>query len=198
MLSYSCRKNPTVQNPVYAGKYDDTYNYIKFSPVKNIQIKWDSLNFYGFGSDSIDLDQDGIFDMIFELALINEDSLHLIDEFTFPLPYFAITPKNQLDLSCYYEYFYVGLNQTVKVEFLESLSYNDRIDTITNWLSSTDGKQLMWDTNPGFFIDPSFGKWYDAVGNYYLGIRINGKYGWIEIDNANRFDPLIKSYAFTH
>ena len=39
------------------------------------------------------------------------------------------------------------------------------------------------------------GSWYIFTETKYLGIKINEKLGWIEIDNTDRYHPVIKSFA---
>ena len=53
----------------------------------------------------------------------------------------------------------------------------------------------MWNENPNNGMTPPFGKWYYINTVKYLGIRLNNKYGWIEIDATNQKNPLITKFA---
>ena len=195
-LSTSCRKEKTHPlKEVYAGVYDDDFIYRELKPPLEINFVMDSLNLYGFGTDSIDFDMDGQFDILISASILNKDSLHLITGMPNPFPHYRLDLRNDLQIAFYWETYYVGLGQTASVDFADTLSYQQRIDQITNWEITPFNSQTMWSENPAGGLEPSFGGWYYAKNTKYLGLKLNDRYGWIEVDNTDNFHPRFLRYA---
>jgi len=195
-FSTSCRKDKT--NPpkeVFAGMYDDDFLYREFKPPLEINFVWDSLNLYGFGTDSIDFDMDGQFDLLIRASILNKDSLHLLTGMPNPFPHYRLDLRNDLQIAFYWETFYVGLGQTSATDFADTLSYQQRIDQLTNWDITPFNSQTMWTENPAGGLEPSFGGWYYAKNTMYLGIKHNDRLGWIEVDNTDNYHPRFMRYA---
>ena len=178
---------------VFAGVSDSTFYFFEFINPVEINITWDNLNLYGFGKDSIDINNDGNFDLTFELSILNEDSLHLLTGMPSPFPYLRL--DNNIDIALYSESFYIGLGQTATATFADAIDYGSRIDSIQNWEINPHSYIRMWNENPNNGMTPPFGKWYYINTVKYLGIRLNNKYGWIEIDATNQKNPLITKFA---
>lgn len=196
----SCKKdddNPPVNTTIIqAGVYDSAFIYHAFSPALKISINWDSLNLYGFGTDSTDLDTDGNFDLVIDLSVLNYDSIHLLQGLPNPFPNCRLVPKNGWEIAIYHETYYIGLGQTAVADFTDTLSYGERIDQIPSWYGETQTGIKMWGENPGGAGTPSCGGWYYAEGIKYIGLkRADGKYGWIEIDSSDPYHPVFLSYA---
>jgi hypothetical protein len=201
---FSCSKeDPVIPDPVTpaaevrAGQYDSTYVHHTFSPPMHIGVIMDSLNLYGFGSDSIDIGGDGSYDLVIGLNYLNMDSLHLLGGgLPSPFPGLYLIPENGLELARCKETFYVGLGTYATAWFADSLAYGERIDTLSNWDSPLPWSTSMWQENPNNGMTPSFGAWYDLGAVRYLGIRMPGeRYGWIAVDVRDRNDPVFVGYA---
>ena len=197
----SCNKDtvPTIEEDgisentqVYAGVYDSTFSYHQFTTPLEIAMTWDTQNLYGIGYDSLDIDSDGDFDLIFTLNLLNEDSIHLISGMPNPFPSLHVHSNNGFKVASYDEVFYIGLGQTATATFADRLDLNERIDIISDW--DTDLK--MWGENPGGAMMPPFGDWYSATSQNYLAIRLNDdKYGWVEVDASNSKNPKFTGFS---
>lgn len=194
--SASCRKEKTHPlKEVFAGVYDDDFIYRELKPPLEINFIWDSLNLYAFGTDSIDFDMDGMFDLLISASILNKDSLHLLNGMPNPFPHYRLEFRNDLQIAFYWESFYVGLGQTAKVDYADTLSYQERIDQITNWDITPFNSQTMWSENPAGGLEPSFGGWYYAQNTKYFGIKLNSRFGWVEIDNTDNYHPKFIRYA---
>lgn len=192
----SCKKDNTQsRKKVYAGVYDDDFIFKEFFPPLQVNFKWDSLNLYSYGSDSIDFDRDGQFDLIIQASLLNNDSLHLITGYPDPFPHYLLLLRNDLQIAFYWENYYFTPGQTAAQIFVDTLSYNIRIDNISNLEVHPFKTQLMWEENQGGEFTPSYGGWYNAKNTKYLGIKLNDRFGWIEVDNTDNFHPKFVSYA---
>jgi len=206
VLSISCKKDEISSNNstttdstdyTRAGIYDSNYIHTAFSPAFKINITWDSLNLYGYGQDSIDLNSDGVYDLIFKLSLLNYDSIHLLNGgMPNPFPYCDLKTKNGFEIAMYTESYPIGLGQYGSKDFVDTLSYNKLINTISNWKSGENSDLVIWGENPGTTGCPSFGGWHYVQDIKYIGLRKDGnKYGWIEADFTDTYNPLFISFA---
>lgn len=202
----SCQEENNINNNVftaaYAGVYDTSYTFHEIIPFLQIPITWDSQKLYGFGKDSIDLDENLSYDLIIEVCILNEDSLHLLNgQLPNPFPYTSLSPKNGLEIAYYTESYYIGLGQTGTKNYADTLPYGSRLDLIQNWfnVNETVKRISLWQMNPGSGMNPSFGGWYYALNTKYIGIRMNhNKWGWIEVDISAPDSILFKKYAYKH
>jgi hypothetical protein len=204
--SFSCKKDEKIPDPipvnttvnVQAGICDSSFTYHVFSPALKIPINWDTLNLYGSGSDSIDLNSDGSFEITILLSLLNYDSIHLLNgNMPNPFPCCKLLLKNDFEIAKYTETFPIGLGQTGTADFADTLLYNENINHISGWSNGGSYGINMWGENPGGAGHPSFGGWYSSNSIMYLGLRINGnKYGWIEADLTDKYAPVFIRYAF--
>lgn len=178
---------------VYAGVYDSTFDYHLFDPPFTITVTWDTLNLYGFGSDSLDLGADGDYDLLLHLAKINPDSIHLLNGMPNPFPYCKLHAQGNLEIATYSESYPIGQGQTGTAVFADRLDHGENIDSIPDWQT---GDIKMWGENPGGAGTPPFGDWYYAGSENYLAIRVNGnRFGWIRMDGEDPKNPAIVSYA---
>jgi hypothetical protein len=179
---------------VQAGVHDATFTYYEFVPELEISMLWDAQNLYGEGSDSIDINSDGDYDVRILLCALNYDSIHLITGMPNPFPYCQLIPANGLEIAYYSESFPIGLGQYATARFADPLNFNEPINTLSNWESSFI---KMWSENPGGAGTSPFGAWYYALNENYIAIKMNGpKYGWIKVNGgSNPKNPKIVSYA---
>ena len=196
-LLFSCKKDeegdvvPLFPNVIRAGV---TYalQWDTLNPNLELSINWDSQNLYGTGSDSLDIDGDGDFDLRFECSLLNQDSLHLLGgQEPNPYPYFRITPSNAYTIRTKAEAVPIGMGQTTTVYWVDSLNYDDKIKNDDLWTSSTIN---LWQENPsGGTI--SFGPWNSVTSTKYIAFNRLNKLGWIEVDALDRENIIVKSIA---
>lgn len=200
----SCKKKDEPDPPAqpqdeteasYAGEYSDDFDYFAYSPAFEVDISWDTQHLYGTGSDSIDLDLDGSFDLFLTISVLDEDSLHLLSGMPNPFPYCSVNTSSAFTCAFYTSVFYIGLGQTSSVSFVDRLDLSERIDTLSDWRN--EGK--MWQENPGDVGAPPFGDWSAVDDIHYMAIKKGtDRFGWVEIDASNREAFKILRCAIRH
>ncbi len=198
VFSYSCKKDDVsgVKNtrPMYVGIYDSSFYHHEFVTPLYLSIAWDSLNLYGFGSDSLDVNNDGEIDVTFNLSLLNEDSLHLITGYPDPFPNLSLVQQSQFEILTYSEYTYTGLGSGLTFYFVKDLIYGEKVDAATEFYNQQHYYDL-WYENPST-IGPSFGNLYYINSISYIAFRLNGnKFGWIKVDMTDNKNPAFLSFA---
>ena len=186
-------------NYVYAGVIDENFTVTEFSPPLVIEIIWDKDNIYGFGSLSLDIDENNIIDLVFNVSNYNIDyfqKLQKPDVFNPFTPYYfpstGITPYDNFEFAFIEVGFYAGLGSYSSSDFVHKMNYQDRIDNLPLWKGNY---AAMFQENPTFIFP--FGPWYSADGIYYIGIKKENKFGWIEIEmNGLNTFPKISKIAF--
>lgn len=177
----SCKKDPidigpADPPPVYAGIHDTTFQYFEYT--RGLSILWDAQKLYGVCMDSLDIDKDGTFDFFMTLHILNPDSLHLLPGLPEPFPYCKLHTINGFEMASYEENYYIGLGQTRSITFIDRLDFNERVDVLSDWLTSGN----MWAENPGGFVTPPYGDWHDASSENYIALNKEGqKYGWVKL-----------------
>ncbi len=194
----SCKKDPLLSNdinetPVYAGIYDTSFNYHEFSPSIAISVTWDSLNLYGYGKDSIDIDLNGSYDIIIDVSFLNYDSIHLLNGSPNPYPHYGLKLRNGMKVAIYEEFYPIGMGAFGSFVWIDTLQYGKRIDQISEWNEYECIEMWMKDLPP---VALSNGCWYYAESTKYIGIRKdNNKFGWIEIDATDYENLIFVRYA---
>ena len=192
--------NATIDNgsclffSVFAGVYDENFNYTYPSNSIEIPISWNDNNLYFQGEIFIDLDMDGTEDLKFKIGGYNQDSIHI----PYPLEFnnCVITPFNGLEIAYDIEPFFIGLEQSIDIKVVRQLSLNDGIDVHNNWYSDSDAWIRMFYEN--YHVTMPFGSWYNASGINYIAVRKNDDYGWIQVDMSDGLFPKIQAYAFQY
>lgn len=192
----SCEKD-NERNPVLAGVYDNTFIFNELSPVLALELKLDTLNQFYHGTDSLDINLDGKYDLIISRRILLDTvpaARITIDNY----PFCRLTLKNGLQVSTKKEHYPIGLGQTNEVNWIDTLQYKSRIDRLTEW-SESDTYHFMWVVPPTIFWG-SNGCWYNLMNaERFIGIRmkINGRYhyGWIKLNQVSREEVSIVSYA---
>ena len=70
-----------IYNYVYAGVYDDNFTITEFIPPLETELIWDEDNLYAFGNISLDIDENGVDDLLFNQTNYNLEYIEqLIDE----------------------------------------------------------------------------------------------------------------------
>ncbi|HET6558386.1 MAG TPA: hypothetical protein VFG54_13795 [Prolixibacteraceae bacterium] len=192
----SCEKD-NERTPVLAGVYDDTFIFYEFSPNLPLDLKPDTLNKFYYGSDSLDVNLDGKYDLLMSRRILlgTVPPARITND---NYPFGRVTLNNGLEVSTKKEIYPIGLGQTNEVNWVDTLLYNSRIDNLPEW-SGSDTYRFMWVVPPASFWG-SNGCWYNLINaERYIGIRMktNGRYnyGWIKLKQVSREEVYIVSYA---
>jgi hypothetical protein len=179
------------QDSVFTGIVNQNMIFQAFDGGYSLSYEWSSCG-YGDVSDSIDLFNDGDFDILLSARFFNQDLLWS-DECC-PPPAdcwptglkFRISMQNDLELAFYDTTMAEGFPGYLASNF----SLNTRIDTISNWTEVTH----FW---TGTFN--LYGPWYRIESDNYIAIRKliedDYKYGWIRIGPAPYSNLVFKDYA---
>ncbi len=194
LIFSSCSKEDTGKI-VIAGIYDSDLFYYEFSPPLEVELSLDTLTDNYIGEDSIDINQDGDFDVFVShrIHLPPESGTPSYDHF----PYFRLTLKNGVQVATKIQSYPVGHGQYDEVHWVDALNYETRIDVWPFW-AENNVFQLMW-AIPPVGTSP-YGPWYDLTNEEkYIGIRMKidsqFKYGWIKVKVTSRDDMQFLSYA---
>lgn len=189
----SCKKEQ--QKEVYAGRYDESFHHHQYNPPLKIDFQWDDQNLYGQGTMALDLDMDGVNDLVIYQHILNRDSLHLLQGMPNPFPNCRISLLNGFEAAYYTETYPIGLGQTQTALFVDTLQFLERIDQIIKWFPTSNDPVALWQENPGN-LAPSHGGWYYTRKTMYIGLRNGNKCGWIEIDAMDPYFPKWTRFAF--
>ncbi|HLN52826.1 MAG TPA: hypothetical protein VK212_03900 [Lentimicrobium sp.] len=198
LICYSCKPDDDekAKMPVYAGITNSEMQYTELNPPIAVEVYHDTTNSYYYGSDSIDIEQDGTFDIIIRVGYFDDDTIYYPTQNFYPFT--SLTVKDSIQFATEVEYYPMGLGTTGKIYWIDTLSYNQRIDDINTWYSDYL-HQFMWVVPPSYFWG-SNGTWYDLSDTEkYIGMRIKRgneyKYGWIKVFAVSSEVLLFKSFA---
>ncbi|MCG6191510.1 hypothetical protein [Maribellus maritimus] len=190
----SCSKVDTGKI-IIAGTYDSDLLYYEFSPPLKVELSLDTLTDNYIGEDSIDINQDGVYDIIIShrIHLPPKSGTPSYDHF----PFYRLTLKNGLQVATKLQSYPVGHGQLNDVNWVDALSYKTRIDTWSDW-SENNETRTMWAIPP--VSTAPYGPWYNLTNEEkYIGIRMKidsrFKYGWIKVNVISREDMQFLSYA---
>lgn len=195
LVLLSCEKEDD-RKPVLAGVYDNDFIFHEFSPALKVDLKLDTLNNYYHGSDSMDINLDGSYDLIISQRILTDTANPDRSNYK-NYPFCRLTLKNGLQVATKKECFPVGHGQTSEVNWVDTLQYQTRIDNFEQWSSNIS--HMMWAVPPTIFWG-SDGCWYNLVNaERYIGIRmkINSRYkfGWIKVHQTSREEVSYISFA---
>ncbi len=152
---------------------------------------------YGFGVDSLDLDNDQQADVFFTLNIINKDSLHLLNnQMPDPFPSFRISAKGKVSIAKVTETAYAGLGTIVEFYYADTLAEGTVINEALQWQNINETSLTVWGEHPDYLPGLSYGPWYEHL-QAYIGFYVNGNYGWIRLDTSNPYEPKISGIACT-
>lgn len=190
----SCSKEDTGKT-VIAGTYDSDFLYYEFSPPLKVELSLDTLTNNYVGEDSIDINRDGVCDImvVYRIHLPPEPVPPSFDHF----PFYRLTLKNGLQVATKMQSYPVGHGQTDDIYWVDTLSYKTRIDTWSDW-SESNATRTMWAIPP--VSTAPYGPWYNLTNEEkYIGIRMKidsqFKYGWIKVNVISREDMHFLSFA---
>lgn len=187
LVLFSCKKE--VENPskVYAG-VENVGMYTKvYTPAKEITMTYDSQGVYATGKDSIDVDNDGVFDFTFYL---NYFSSNLVGNPN-PVPSFKMEFNDDILVCLDSVSVYIGLGAVTHFRYANCFPFDEQISFHNNWIKhSVD----LWTEVP-VWSTSARGEWYHALGKRYIGFHKGQKMGWIEIDVTNAKNPKIIAHS---
>ena len=196
LFFYSCKKEES-RVPVFAGIYDSTFTFHEFATPLKVNLKLDPLNNFYIGTDSLDINLDGNFDLIIKQRMyldITKPNYYTYDTY----PYCLLTFRNGVEFSKKIQYYIQGHGQYGTNVGIDTLNYKNRIDNISEW-SGTVTNTAMW-LDPSSSLVSSNGVWfYLTNAEKYIGIRMKidsrYKFGWIKVKEISREDISFISYA---
>lgn len=195
LIFCSCKKEEP-RKIVITGIYDDSFVFHEFSPPLKVELTLETLTDNYIGSDSIDINLDGVYDLVIRQRIHNPppSGRASLEQF----PYYRLTLKNGLEVATKTEYYSVGHGSYYNINWVDTLNYENRIDNISEW-SDTNTTSPMW-TIPPISASVTFGCWYNLANAVkYIGIRMKVgsqyKLGWIKVNEISRENILFISYA---
>lgn len=191
-----CSCNTEDRPAVYSGIYDSGFIYNEFNPLVVVNLEHDTVyKTYG-GLDSIDLNIDGLYDIIIMQRLTKPLTP---GSFSFEqFPYYRLTTKNGVEIATRIENYAVGHGQTQTISWVDTISYQARIDDFKDW--SGPGKNITMWMIPSSPVNFSNGCWFSVKNpEKFIGIRMKAgshyKYGWIKVDATNKESIHFLSFA---
>lgn len=193
-----CKKlNQPPSTVVILDNQSSSWNITNFTPALNFNVHWDVNDLYGSAEDSLDIDGDNQFDIVFRLKLINQDSIHLLGGgMPNPFPGFSAYCPNSSgwEMATEKELMYAGLGTVVTWYWIKPLIMGYDLTNHDVWKTSAN----IWQENPIPF-QLSFGPWYSTQDIRYIGLKKNRTFGdiifplysWIELDCTDRQNPKI-------
>jgi hypothetical protein len=184
---FACDKEEkTPESPVLAGVHDTGMVYTEFNPPVQSVLSLDSTG-YLFGSDSLDINADGVFDIIIQQQVWPDDSFP--GGSTTEYPFAGLTLKNGLCVAIKNEVVPIGLGQTTTIKWVDTMLLKARIDKGPVW-SEPDAYHTLWSVPPATFWG-SNGPWYNlAEDERYIGLKMTTpsgeKYGWLKCYQKSR------------
>lgn len=196
----ACKKDKVEPQPepvsyysINAGEGGANYASVTITNPTPFTIVWDSLNLYGVGNDSIDLNLDGTFDLYFVLNVLNPDSIHLLTGIPNPLPSLIVNSgSNLIETIIITESVPAGMGSYNTYTYANRLDSGMVISENDEWQGLEGYGKVMRTDSPGTG-GPTGGPWSNNTG--YLAVRYNGKYGWIHLDVTTNDNPLILGWA---
>lgn len=183
----SCDKEENPISYFKCGECSNSDHYFEFAQPLEIQLSLDSSMKYYKGSDSIDLDFDGIQETIIRHLNWNPDSVQSMNPFTSMFPYYRFESP-----SIGFVNISTPAGGGTYVDFLAILDSNEIISEKKYFKQAS--LQKLYQANPSSLI--SYGPWYDYREIAFVGYNYLGKYGWIKIDNRDSLAPKIIGYCY--
>ncbi|MEN8123108.1 MAG: hypothetical protein ABFS35_22410 [Bacteroidota bacterium] len=201
IIVQSCIKRGD-NTPVITGQYDEGFHYHIFSPGKELELEWDSLQ-VGAGLDSIDVDLDGRFDIT--IIQVNNQSPDYDGRHSRPLSGYKLLLKNNVEVAMVIEEYYIGLGSTSEMKWVETISLNTDIKNLNCWSGEKKNESItnhifMWSDNPEALL--STGPWSMLTNTEkFIGLRIKDennrdfKYGWLKARVITKNQIIFESCA---
>ncbi len=196
LLISSCKKDKEEETklPVYAGITNDEMQHQQIDPPLQVHISYFSEDHFYYGIDSLDIDQNGKFDFLIKIGYF-DDYRDVSSILYYPSTEFVVTDSIQFTTNL--EYYPMGLGAFGQIYWVDTLSYNTRIDDMEKWYPQD--KQYLW-VVPKAVIWGSNGPWFSLENSEkYIGLRMKKgdsyKYGWIKVKVITRTQLEFQAFA---
>lgn len=198
----SCNDEFKNTNVVLAGRHDSASIYHKYMPPLTVKTELNiSTGFYE-GSDSIDLNLDGSFDLIIIMRLHPNDTMYERDRRLY-YPTCRVDLKNGFEVAVKKMNYSCGHGYCNQTPFIAALEYSEDVSHFPEW-SEAENNQTLWNIFPPHVSYP--GGWWSFVKSeeMYIGIRHkhNGAkntfyyyYGWVKVNAFDHQNMSFTSYA---
>ncbi|HET6555700.1 MAG TPA: hypothetical protein VFG54_00205 [Prolixibacteraceae bacterium] len=183
LLFSSCQKEDEPLTPILAGVVDKAMIYKELNPALQVTLKHDVMRNIDYGKDSMDINQDGSFDIIIsQTNLLSNFSAN--DNSKDIFPFYSLRVKNGVAIAVIEETYFVVINQISNTFWVDTIAYKANLENITDW---SDNYPNIWnyETPPTIFFGYD-GPWYGLSNEEkYIAVRIKAnlryRYGWIKI-----------------
>lgn len=191
-------------NLVLAGMYDSSYIYYEYLPPLTVKTELNITTGFYEGTDSIDLNLDGNFDLIISLRLHPNDTLYEKGKSLY-YPTCRMLLKNGFEVAVKKMNYSCGHGYCNWADFIATFEYGSDVVNSSEW-SGSDNNQTLWNIFPAG-VGYSFpGGWWSFVKSedMYIGFRHkhNGPkntfyyyYGWIRVNALVHQNMTFTSYA---
>lgn len=196
----SCDMQEMDHNRVFAGTYSQDFIYHEFSPPFRIKTTFDPATGFYNGSDSLDLDQDRNFDIVFTARLHPADTVYKQNGVTL-FPYIRLYFKNGFEVAVKKMNYACGHGYCNWADFVAAFENDVEISEQSYW-GAGYRNQTLWVKTDGSY-PPG---WWTRIDSeeMYIGIRKKEKglknkvfyrYGWIQVNALSLKDVQITGYA---
>jgi hypothetical protein len=161
--------NPDKNNEVIIGHYTDNLHVVKLVPNIVIPISSDA-------KDSLDLNADNNYDIFFIKSVTPMTTGYTYATFL------GITNGTQIALS--------DINN-----YPDSLNTGVQINDNLIWTPASSDELILASYAKRLTTNP-IGNYRNVI-NKYLGFKIDGRFGWIKLDNAIAGDLVVKEFVIS-
>ena len=195
----SCKKEdisePVVppQLIIEAGIDTEQIQVVTLDPVFEVVVEYDTANFFGYGEDSLDFNNDGSIDLIFKLNVLHPDSTHYYGTSIYNSNWSQLNITRRNNIQFPYEVFhhttvdfqhwdqYYMPTYELGEEVFDTTLFGSVNSTSTAWVGIYN---YQWYQSP----------WMNA--HAYLIFKQDQNYGWLEIDNSDKRNPKVISVGY--
>jgi len=194
VFTFSCENDndhSNIRSDVYAGIINENMFVENFNGDFYLSYTWSQCG-YGDCQDSIDLMNDGKYDLLLKARFLNPQMFFSAACCPPPIDcqpigiIYQINSLNKVKIACKSRPYH---NMTLN--WADTIPEGYRIDTIKNWQSNA----LIW----SLVYQSEMGPWYYLAGDRYIAFRSGDstqyKYGWFKVGISNDHNMLFKKYA---
>lgn len=189
----SAQKNiGCIYNTCISGVYDSTYNFHEFSPAYEFTYTYDPNTFLEDGTGGLDLDEDGINDVIFSNVTAYVDS-GFTGDMSNGVPRLDVHSLNGYEIGIYQAAVWTVPNTSSTWPYACKLPHEHTFVSENGALFEWENSAHMW---WGYSAVAPLGAWISSqTSPAYLSVSKGSRHGWIEFDMSDRDHPKIISYA---
>ncbi len=198
----SCNDEFKNTNFVLAGMCDSSYIYHEYLPPLAVKTELNITTGFYEGTDSIDLNLDGNFDLIISLRLHPNDTIYEKGKSLY-YPTCRMDLKNGFEVAIKKMNYSCGHGYCNQTPFIEAFEYGSDVSRFSEW-SEGETNQTLWNIFPPYVGYP--GGWWSFVKSedMFIGFRHkhNGPkntfyyyYGWIKVNALDHQNMTFTSYA---